>query len=103
MEGVRDIGTDNELDSVVISNVVGVSMSVIDERDEGRAGTGVKGGNGECGVTLTGAGDGGIVLMRATDDGEPVGRRMDVSNDTSIPSGSMTERSEGEGRKIDDS
>ena len=78
-------------------------MSVADERDGGRAGTGVKGGKGECAVMLTGAGDGGIVLMRPIDDGEPVGRRIDVSNETSIPSGSMTERSEGEGRKIDDS
>ena len=47
MDGVRDIGTDNELDSVVKSNVVGVSMSVIDEGDAGRAGIGVKGGNRE--------------------------------------------------------
>jgi len=45
MEGVRDI--DNELDSDVKSSVVGVSMSVADKRDGGRAGTGVKGGNGE--------------------------------------------------------
>ena len=85
------------------SSVVGVSISVADERDEGRAGTGVKGGNGERGALLTRAGDGGIVLIRPIDDGEPVGRRIEVSNETSIPSGSMTERTEGEGRKIDDS
>jgi hypothetical protein len=39
--------TDTELDSVVKSNVVGVSISVTDKRDGGRAGTGVKGGNRE--------------------------------------------------------
>lgn len=48
-------------------------------------------------------GDGGIVLIRPTDDGEPVGRRIEVSNETSIPSGSITDRTDGEGRKIDDS
>jgi hypothetical protein len=45
MEGVRE--TDSELDSDVKSSVVGVSISVPDERDGGRAGTGVKGGSGE--------------------------------------------------------
>jgi hypothetical protein len=46
---------------------------------------------------------GGIVLIRPTDDGETVGRRIDVSNETSIPSVSITERTDGEGRKIDHS
>lgn len=45
MEGVREI--DPESDSLVKSSVVGVSISVADEREGGKAGTGVKGGNGE--------------------------------------------------------
>jgi hypothetical protein len=32
-----------------------------------------------------------------------VGRRIEVSNETSIPSGGITDRTDGEGRKIDDS
>lgn len=52
---------------------------------------------------MIGAGDAGIVLIRPIDEGEPVGRRIDVSNETSIPSGSNTERIDGEGLKIDDS
>ena len=43
------------------------------------------------------------MLRRPTDEGEPVGRRIEVSNETSIPSGNMTDRTDGEGRKIDDS
>lgn len=54
-------------------------------------------------MILTGAGDGGIVLKRPTDDGEPVGQRIEVLNEVSIPSGSITERTDGEGLKIDDS
>jgi hypothetical protein len=94
MEGVRD--TDTKLDSVVKSSIVGVSISVADERDEGRAGTRVKGGNRERGILLTSAGDGGIVLIRLTGGG---GRRIEVSDETSIFSGSMRERADGGGRK----
>lgn len=43
------------------------------------------------------------MLIHPTEDGEPVGRRMEVSKDASIPSGSITERTDGEGCKIDDS
>lgn len=44
-----------------------------------------------------------MVLIRPTDDGDPVGRRIDVSKDTSTPSGSPAERIDGDGCRIDDS
>jgi hypothetical protein len=50
MEGDREMDTcetDRELESVVKSSVVGVSISVAERREGGKAGTGVKGGNGE--------------------------------------------------------
>ena len=43
------------------------------------------------------------MLRCPTDEGEPVGQRIEVSNETSIPSGNMTDRTDGEDRKIDDS
>lgn len=43
------------------------------------------------------------MLSLPTDEGEPLGRRNDVSNDVSIPSGSPIERTDGDGCRIDDS
>ncbi len=43
------------------------------------------------------------MLILPNDEGEPLGRRNDVSNEVSIPSGNTIERTDGEGCRIDDS
>jgi len=71
----------------LIAKLVGVATSDSDEIDGGSAGTGVKGCKGERGATESiGEIDGGIVLIRPMDDGEPLGLRIEVSKDTSTPS-----------------
>jgi hypothetical protein len=83
--------------------LVGVATSVEEEIDEGKTGTGVSGWSGDCGgADARREGDPGIVLIRSTDDADPLGRKKDVSNDTST-SCSAIDWTEGEGWRIDDS
>lgn len=64
--------------------LVGVATSVAEETDDGNTGTGVKGCSGDCGeAEVRGDGDPGIVLIRLTDEADPLGRKKDVSKDTS--------------------
>jgi hypothetical protein len=83
--------------------LVGVATSVEEEIDDGNTGTGVSGWSGDCGgAEVKGDRDPGIVLIRSTDDADPLGRKKDVSNDAST-SCSAIDWTEGEGWRIDDS
>lgn len=80
---------DNVVDDSVLNDerLVGVAMSSPEDKDGGRGGTGVSGGSGESGgAEDTREGDCGIVLNRFTDDAEPLGLRIEVSNEVSGPS-----------------
>ena len=100
MESVRP----SELDESLLSEMlVGVATSEEEETDEGNTGTDVNGWSGECGgAEVSGDGDPGIVLIRSNDDGDPLGRKKDVSNDTST-SCSAIDWTEGEGWRTEDS
>lgn len=74
-----------------------------EEIDDGNTGTGVNGWRGDCGgAEVRGDGDPGIVLIRFTDEADPLGRKKDVSKDAST-SCSAIDWTEGEGWRIDDS
>ena len=81
--------------------LVGVATSVEEETDDGNIGTDVNGWSSE-GAEVRGDGDPGIVLILSTDDADPLGRRKDVSNDTST-SCSAIDWMEGEGWRTEDS
>jgi hypothetical protein len=84
--------------------LVGVRASLSESADSGRAGTGVKGGRRCLGTTdETAVGDGGIVLIRSIDDGDPLGRRKEVSYDASATSCNANDMTLGVGCKIDES
>ena len=90
-------------DSVLNAILVGVATSVEEETDDGNIGTDVNGWSGDCGgAEVRGDGDPGIVLIRSSDDGDPLGRKKEVSNDTST-SCSATDWTEGEGWRTEDS
>lgn len=44
-----------------------------------------------------------MVLIRSTEDGDPLGRSIDVSNEASGPSSRLSVRAEGDGLRTDDS
>lgn len=93
----------DESESVEVNdNVVGVRASS-DSADSESTGTGES--VGRTGLCATEYGDGGMVLIRLTDEGDPlVGRKIEVSNDSSAnPSRRLIDKAEGEGCKIDDS
>jgi len=87
---------DEEVDSVLpreldVSELniklVGVNTSVWEDIDGGNAGTGVNGCSGDRGGNeAIGKIEAGMVLMRPTEDGDPLGLKMDVSKEVSIPS-----------------
>ena len=81
--------------------LVGVATSEEDETDDGNSGTAVNGWSGE-GAEVRGDGDPGIVLIRSTDDADPLGRKKDVSNDAST-SCSAIDWTEGEGWRTEES
>jgi hypothetical protein len=90
-------------DSVLNEMLVGVATSVEEETDDGNTGTDVNGWSGDCGgAEVRGDGDPGIVLIRSTDDAEPLGRKKDVSKETST-SCSAIDWTEGEGWRTEDS
>ena len=63
-------------DSVLNEMLVGVATSVEEETDDGSIGTAVNGWSGDCGgAVVRGDGDPGIVLIRSTDDADPLGRK----------------------------
>ena len=67
--------------------LVGVNTSVWEDTEGGKAGTGVNGCNGDCGgAEVIGEIDAGMVLIRPTEDGDPLGLNIDVSKEVSIPS-----------------
>ena len=71
-------------DSVLNEMLVGVATSVEEETDDGNIGTDVNGWSGDGGgAEVRGDRDPGIVLIRSTDDADPLGRKKDFSNDTS--------------------
>lgn len=75
----------SELDDEVLNAMlVGVGTSVEEEIDGGNTGTGVSGWSNDWGgPEVRGDGDAGIVLIRSTDDADPLGRKKEVSNDSS--------------------
>ena len=84
--------------------LVGVRASLSESADSGRAGTGVKGGRRCLGTTEdTAVGDGGIVLIRSIDEGDPLGRRKEVSYDASAISCNANDMTLGVGCKMDES
>jgi hypothetical protein len=90
-------------DSVLNETLVGVATSVEEETDDGNMGTDVNGWSGDGGgAEVRGDRDPGIVLIRSTDDADPLGRKKDVSNDTST-SCSAIDWTEGEGWRTEDS
>ena len=55
-----------------------------EEIDDGNTGTGVNGWSGDCGgAEVRGDSDPGMVLIRSTEEADPLGRKKDVSNDAS--------------------
>ena len=81
--------------------LVGVATSVDEETDDGNNGTDVNGWSSE-GAEVRGDGDPGIVLIRSTDDADPLGRKKDVSKDTSTSCNAI-DWTEGEGWRTEDS
>ena len=80
----------SELDDTVLNDtvlneiLVGVATSVEEEIDDGNTGTGVNGWSGDCGgAEVRGDSDPGMVLIRSTEEADPLGRKKDVSNDAS--------------------
>jgi hypothetical protein len=94
----------SELDDPILNEMlVGVATSADEETDEGSIGTDVNGWSGDCGgADVRGDGDPGIVLIRSNDDGDPLGRKKDVSKDTST-SCSAIDWTEGEGWRTEES
>lgn len=91
-------------DSEENERLVGVATSEREGRDGGRAGTGVKDPSDDwAGTEVIGDTDAGMVLMRPTDEGEPLGLKKEVSKEVSTPSCRAIERTDGEGIRIDDS
>jgi hypothetical protein len=87
LEGVR---TSKAEDAEVNEEpLVGVVASDVDDTDDAKAGTGVRGASGEGGKSeVEGVGVSGIVLKRSTEEiADPVGLRNDVSKEASAPSG----------------
>ena len=90
-------------DSVLNEMLVGGATSVEEETDDGNIGTDVNGWSGDGGgAKVRGDRDPGIVLIRSTDDADPLGRKKDVSNDTST-SCSAIDWTEGEGWRTEES
>jgi hypothetical protein len=90
-------------DSVLNEMLVGVATSVEEETDDGNTGTDVNGWSCDCGgAEVRGDGDPGIVLIRSTDEADPLGHKKDVSNETST-SCSAIDWMEGEGWRIEES
>jgi hypothetical protein len=70
-------------DSVINEMLVGVTISVEEETNEGSIGTDANGCSGDCsGAKVGGDVDPGIVLIQSNDDGDSLGRKKYVSNDT---------------------
>ena len=63
-------------DSVLNETLVGVVTSVDEETDDGNMGTDVNGWSGDGGGAEVR--DPGIVLIRSTDNADPLGRKKDV-------------------------
>jgi hypothetical protein len=96
-----DVG--EEADKVVVKDsVVGVTASS-DSADSVRSGTGLRGGSARGAWDPKESGEGGIVLSLLTEEGDPLGRRMEVSNDASGASSKLSVKAEGEGLRNDDS
>jgi hypothetical protein len=84
-------------DSVLNETLVGVATSVDEETDDGNMGTDVNGWSRDGGgAEVGGDRDPGIVLIRSTDNADPLGHKKDVSNDTST-SCSAIDWTDGEG------
>ena len=63
-------------DSVLNEILVGIATSVEEETDDGSICTAVNGWSGDCGGAVVGGdGDPGIVLIRSTDNADPLGRK----------------------------
>ena len=75
----------SELDDTVLNEMlVGVATSVEEESDDGNTDTGVNGWSGDCGgAEVRGDGNPGMMLIRSTEEADPLGRKKDVSNDAS--------------------
>lgn len=67
--------------------LVGVNTSVWEDTEGGNAGTGVNGCSGDRGgAEAIGEIEAGIVLIRPTEDADPLGLNIDVSKEVSRPS-----------------
>ena len=75
----------SELDNTVLNEMlVGVATSVEEEIDDGNTSAGVNGWSGDCGgAEVRGDSDPGMVLIRSTEEANPLGCKKNVLNDTS--------------------
>lgn len=100
-----ELDDSDKTDSEENVRLVGVSASDPDEIDKGSCGTGVSGARGDNGVSRSSS-DGvvpGMVSIPPIEDGEPLGLKMEVSNDVSSSSCRTMECTEGDGWRIVDS
>ena len=81
---------------------LGVRASVTETDDAVRGGTGVSGGKPRCTDEIEN-GEAGRWLSLFTDEGDPVGRRNDVSYDASGTPSKASESTDGDGWRIDES
>ena len=73
-------------DPVLNAILVGVATSVEEETDDSNIGTDVNGWSGDCGgAEVRGDVDPGIVLIRSSDNGDPLGRKKRFQTTHPLP------------------